>query len=261
MKISSTIVIVLSTTLSSVRGGVIGVDLTPEPMANGTDLASRAADKVDDSYFNTPEFKDWIPRLDLTKYCGGVISHWTSLEPAVSPAPKIMHIKICYDRPLKLMLPLTFDLDDTCTSDHMWYTDHTQLGALADPAKTEDVLTGLRVSKCVSQPRGCWGEWLKEPKWDYQWIVQVPANIMTKYNKGQTCGAVFDQAVREACKNPNGYETVKFDCKPNMYGGSELRFRHDRLCGKTRIQDAISKASGGELKYNCPYFVEVPVPN
>jgi hypothetical protein len=99
----------------------------------------------------------------------------------------------------------------------------------------------------------CWGEWIKEPIWDYEWIVQIPNDLKLEKDR---CGGRFQDAVNAACP----YVMTKWDCQEHWATGATIRFRQDLLCGRTRIEEAIRKASNGEMNVRCPYFVEVPVP-
>ncbi|KAJ9161726.1 hypothetical protein NKR19_g1955 [Coniochaeta hoffmannii] len=246
--------IIFVTALCATLAGVQGSAINRDPTADQPSLAIRA---VDPSYYETREFKKWVPTIDLSPECPGRKFYEQTLLPDITPAPEMFKVRQCFQRPIYyIKKDAKFLLDDTCKGEG--YFNVTWDEGFDKPDQESDTFRTLEVTKCVERPKDCWGQWITAPRWDYEWVIQIPLAIHNKYNKGGGCGQVFHEAVRDACMHPMGFETVRYKCE-QTWNGIELRFRHDLLCGRTRIQNALKAASNGELDYQCPYFVEVPI--
>lgn len=225
--------------------------------SNQTALASRAFKDV--SYFDTKEGRERNVLLDFHAYCPkgqrDFVDKW--VKPGPFPSPDQVGFRQCYDRQIEVH-EWRFGVDAACAPDAQYhYTAEvdTSNGSFDVEAKDRDVFKWIDVKVCVTKPRDCWGEWINKPVWDYEWIVRIPYEVSSKDPTG-VCGATYLEAINEAC---DPFQTTAFTCNQFWYG-TELRFRHNLLCGRTRIQNAIKKASNNEVEVQCPYFVEVPVP-
>lgn len=226
--------------------------------SNHTTLTNRA--DASPTYFDTKEFKELVPFLDYSGHCAKGAETYVDflIKPGVVPSPDLVKFRTCYDRPVEVR-EWKYALNDSCGPGEQYQVrsewDVTN-GSFDAPGKDKDVFQQIEISVCVTRPPDCRGEWINKPVWDYEWIVRVPNEVNNKYNKEGDCGATFLDAVNEAC---DPFQATLFNCNQFWYG-TELRFRHNLLCGRTRIQNAIKKASNDEAEVHCPYFVEVPVP-
>jgi hypothetical protein len=244
----------LCATVACVNGNAIDPGVT----SNQNGVSNRA---VEPSYFDTKEFKEAVPYLDFGGYCPKDKDGWlfwdTWIHPHVVPATDQVRFRTCYKRPIEVQ-EWKFTLNESCEYGRAFGVSSVweeKDGGFDVEDKASDVFKLVEIETCVERPKDCWGEWINTPVWDYEWIVQVPMGVHQKYNKGE-CGLVFHEALKEAC---DPYEMTLFVCNPTWHG-VELRFRYNLLCGRTRIQNAIRKASNNEVDLHCPYFVEVPVP-
>lgn len=251
---------------NSLRALFIGIICASNSvLGSRTKLAVR---DVSPSYFDTYQFKKLVPVLDFSQNCTEPFVWYHTLFPKVVPAPEKVKIKTCYDRPVEVA-EWSFTTSETCEpggiwrADLFWATnrDDNYFNALehdTDRDRNKDIIKKVDLRVCIHEKSppaaSCWGEWINKPTWDYEWIVRVPDD--SKYNRDQ-CGASFQAALKKECAP---FDETKFDCS-HVWNGAEIRFRTNLLCGRTRIQNAIKKATNGEMDVRCPYFVEVPVPN
>ncbi|KAB5545851.1 hypothetical protein GE09DRAFT_1132673 [Coniochaeta sp. 2T2.1] len=118
-----------------------------------------------------------------------------------------------------------------------------------------DVIDEVTVETCVTSTLSpdCWGEWIVNPTWDFEWQITVPMD----YSQDK-CGSKFEQAIKDACYP---FEQTKFECD-SLYPGALIRVRHSLLCGRSKMMKGLREGSGGGLgDMRCPYFVEIPVPS
>lgn len=116
-----------------------------------------------------------------------------------------------------------------------------------------DMLVCTRPEPGFGAPE-CKGLWENTPVWDFEWQIKLPEDA--KYER-EWCGLAFKAALEEVC-GPT-FKMTSWACHEHG-SAAEICFRFDLLCGRTRIRNAIQKASGGAIDVECPYFVQVPVP-
>ncbi|OIW28219.1 hypothetical protein CONLIGDRAFT_632481 [Coniochaeta ligniaria NRRL 30616] len=230
-------------------------------------LRSRGKASRDDSIFlDSYQYKLIVPYWDYTRYedCNGTFAWDHEVHPNVPHSVDKVKFTTCFNRPVTVDA-WNFTLMDTCEDSfgggitiQAWNPTPFGTNTRVVDGFLTDVIDKVEVSLCLKPPRDysaeCWGEWINKPVWDYEWIVKIPWDGIYDTEK---CGAKFEEAIKKECAP---FEMTKFDCEVRP-PGAWIRFRHNLLCGRTRIQNAIKKASNGDIDVRCPYFAEVPVPS
>ena len=169
------------------------------------------------------------------------------VTPVLVNSYKFTITSTCDDR--DIMKPRLKNLDITYYADGFEYREVN--GVIHEVIHEADIETCIKPLSA-----DCWGEWIVEPAWDFEWQFKIPREAMHEQN-GQ-CGVRFEQAIKDACYP---FEQNKFECSTQPLGAI-IKVRHSLLCGRSKIMKGLRQASDGALAdLSCPYFVEVPVPS
>lgn len=230
----------------------------------GRERADLVKAGVDLNIYDSYQYKQIVPYMTFADNCTSDFAWDHEVHPNIPHSMDTIKFTTCFNRPVTVD-SWNFTLTDTCEDKYImrptmrarWRLPSFGTNTRVVDGITNDVIDYIGVELCVKHPADysaeCWGEWINKPAWDYEWIVKIPFDGI--YDK-EKCGAKFEEAIKEACAP---FEMTKFDCEPHP-PGAWIRFRHNLLCGRTRIQNALKKASNGEMDVRCPYFAEIPVP-